>query len=90
MPAHPRRLPLPFQELLLARFQGHWYPDEPHRGCAYRALMSNINSLDPLLLRAAEATGQRGLHESFIRVFSEAGEVTCWVRAYAARPSCIY
>ena len=64
----------------LARFQGHWYPDEPHRGCAFCALMSNVNSLDPLLLRAAEATGQRGLHESFVRVFADAGEVTCWVR----------
>lgn len=70
----------PLQELLVARYEGHWYPNEPHRGCAYRVIMSTVNQLDPLLLRAAESTGQRGVTESFIRVFSEAGEVTCWVR----------
>lgn len=68
------------QELLIARYRGHWYPDEPHRGCAFRALLSTINSLDPLLLRAADSTGHRGLQESFMRQFSDAGEVTCWVR----------
>ena len=68
------------QELLTARFQGHWYPEEPHRGCAYRALLSTVQTLDPLLLKAAESTGQRGLLESFNRVFGDAGEVNCWVR----------
>ena len=42
-----------------------------------------MNSIDPLLLRAAESTGQRGLFDSFNRVFSEVGEVNCWVRAPA-------
>lgn len=69
------------QELLTARFEGHWYPEEPHRGCAFRSIMSTVNALDPLLLRAAESTGQRGLFDSFNRVFSEVGEVNCWVRA---------
>ena len=67
------------QELLNTRFQGHWYPEEPHRGCAFRALLSTVNCLDPLLLRAAESTGQRGLQESFIKHFGDAGEVTCWI-----------
>jgi hypothetical protein len=67
------------QELLIARFEGHWYPDEPHRGCAYRALLNTVCSLDPLLLRAAESTGQRGLQESFSRQFNESGEVHCWI-----------
>jgi len=67
------------QELLNARYQGHWYPDEPHRGCAYRALLSTVNSIDPLMLRAADSTGHRGLQESFMRQFSDAGEVTCWI-----------
>jgi hypothetical protein len=67
------------QELLIARYQGHWYPDEPHRGCAFRSLLSTVNAMDPLLLRAADATGHRGVQESFLRCFSDAGEVTCWV-----------
>ena len=71
------------QDLLTTRYKGHWYPEEPHRGCAYRALLSTVNSIDPLLLRAAESTGQRGLFDSFNRVFSEVGEVNCWVRAPA-------
>jgi hypothetical protein len=69
------------QDLLMSRYEGHWYPEEPHRGCAFRALLSTVNQLDPLLLRAAESTGQRGLFESFNRVFADAGEVNCWVRA---------
>ena len=71
------------QDLLVKRFEGHWYPEEPHRGCAYRAMISTVNQLDPLLMRAAETTGQRGLCEAFMRVFSDAGEVNCWVRASA-------
>ena len=78
------------QDLLIKRFEGHWYPEEPHRGCAYRALISTVSCVDPLLMRAAEVTGQRGLCESFMRVFSDVGEVNCWVRAAAAcRPSAI-
>jgi len=67
------------QDLLNTRFQGHWYPDEPHRGCAFRAVLSTVNCLDPLLLRAAESTGQRGLQESFNKQFADAGEVACWI-----------
>ena len=69
------------QALLNARYAGHWYPEEPHRGCAYRAVLSTVNQIDPLLLRAAEKTGQRGLFESFNRVFADVGEVNCWVRS---------
>ena len=74
------------QDLLVKRFEGHWYPEEPHRGCAYRALISTVSQLDPLLMRAAESTGQRGLCESFMRVFADAGEVNCWVRAARLTP----
>ena len=31
------------RELLVTRYEGHWYPDEPHRGCGYRALLSTVN-----------------------------------------------
>ena len=33
------------------RYTGHWYPDEAHRGCAFRSLTCN-GALDPLLVRA--------------------------------------
>lgn len=33
------------------RYTGHWYPDEAHRGCAFRSLTCN-GTLDPLLVRA--------------------------------------
>ena len=42
-------------------------------------MISSVNQIDPLLMRAAESTGQRGLYESFVRVFADAGEVCCWV-----------
>lgn len=74
----PRLLPFA-QDLIVEKVQGHWYPEEPHRGCAYRALMSSLLALDPLLLQAAETTGQRGLQEQFGKAFAEAGEVICWV-----------
>lgn len=43
--------------LLEARFTGHWYPDEPHRGCAFRAIACDGQAVDPLLKRAAVAAG---------------------------------
>lgn len=38
------------------RYDGHWYPAEPHRGCAYRSLTFNVE-LDPLLVRALRRAG---------------------------------
>ena len=53
-------------------------PRQPHRGCGFRAIVSSVGNIDSLLM-AAESTGQRGLYESFVRVFADAGEVSCWV-----------
>lgn len=36
---------------LEAHYTGHWYPNEAHRGCAYRSLTCN-SDIDPLLARA--------------------------------------
>lgn len=43
--------------LLEARFTGHWYPEEPHRGCAFRAISCDGGTVDALLKRAAVAAG---------------------------------
>ena len=73
------------QELIVEHNRGHWYVDEPHRGCAYRALTSTTNACDPMLLRAAEAAGVKDLLTTFCKQFSDVGEVIMWVRAAAAR-----
>lgn len=65
------------QEMLVERYQGHWYPDEPHRGCAYRSLQLSPSFVDALLLRAAELAGvnlaSRGCEE--ILLWVNPGEV---------------
>jgi len=51
------RLSARLQEVLAEQYQGHWYPDEPHRGCAYRSLQLCPSFLDSALLEAAELAG---------------------------------
>jgi len=67
------------QELLLDRYQGHWYPDEPHRGCGFRSLMSTLNFVDPLLEKVAEAAGVKDILSAFSRAFGSDGELIIWV-----------
>jgi len=67
------------QELIVEHNRGHWYVDEPHRGCAYRALTSTTNACDPMLLRAAEAAGVKDLLTTFCKQFSDVGEVIMWI-----------
>ena len=38
------------------KFQGHWYPDKPFKGSAYRCLKITDPS-DPVLNRAARESG---------------------------------
>jgi len=40
------------QAELLKHYEGHWYPDQAHRGCAFRSLSCCNGKLDPLLARA--------------------------------------
>ena len=41
------------RKLLTEKFDGHWYPDKPAKGSAYRCL-SIENHLDTVLVKAAE------------------------------------
>jgi len=47
------------QEMMNSHYEGHWYVDEPHRGCAYRSLTYAPPLVDGLLMRAAEEAGVR-------------------------------
>jgi len=67
------------QELIVERNRGHWYPEEPHRGCAYRSMMMNTNGCDPLILKAAEGAGVKDILGCFCKHMSEFGEVICWI-----------
>lgn len=40
------------QAELLKHYEGHWYPDQAHRGCAFRSLSCCNGKLDPVLARA--------------------------------------
>jgi len=63
------------RSLLVERFAGHWHPEEPHRGCAFRALTSN-GSLDPLIAQAVKQAGggEPALARNFI-LWVNPGEV---------------
>lgn len=43
-------------EVLRSLYQGHWYPEEPHRASAYRCITCMM-CLDPSVRRAAELSG---------------------------------
>lgn len=42
-------------KLLIEKFEGHWYPDKPAKGSAYRCI-SVENQIDNVLLKAAQET----------------------------------
>merc|ERR1711907_316020 len=44
------------RDLVLSHFRGHWYPDMPFRGSAYRTIVKDA-TVDRLLEEAANATG---------------------------------
>ena len=43
-------------KLLKEKFEGHWYPDHPNKGSAYRCI-SLCHQLDSVLIKAALETG---------------------------------
>ncbi|WAR25027.1 BTG1-like protein [Mya arenaria] len=62
------------RNLLSARFQGHWFPQNPMKGSGYRCIRLNHN-MDPLILQAGETCGLNCafLESTFPR------ELTIWV-----------
>ncbi|PRD24282.1 UNVERIFIED_CONTAM: Btg4 [Trichonephila clavipes] len=45
-------------EILTEKFKGHWFPEKPNRGQAYRCIRVNGNERkDPVLEKAAEKCG---------------------------------
>ena len=41
--------------VLAQRFQGHWNPDKPDHGSAYRCILSTLEKMDPILRAAADS-----------------------------------
>jgi protein Tob/BTG len=44
-------------EVMYGRYEGHWFPDKPCKGSAYRCVRINDRNLDPLLVKAGQKTG---------------------------------
>ncbi|XP_028292877.1 protein BTG3-like [Gouania willdenowi] len=65
-----KRLAVVLQE----KFEGHWYPENPSKGQAYRCIrVNNLHQQDPELLRACRESGIK---------YSDLGlpwEITLWV-----------
>ncbi|PAA62146.1 hypothetical protein BOX15_Mlig011327g1 [Macrostomum lignano] len=69
---------------LTAKFQGHWYPDQPLKGTAFRCLKISGEQSDPILLEAAKETGldvgelMKHLPQN-LTLWIDPGEVSCRV-----------
>lgn len=42
--------------LLLKRFEGHWYPNQPERGSGFRSIKVDRYQIDPIIKTAAKKT----------------------------------
>ena len=66
------------EQVLGARYHGHWYPDEPDRGTAYRMLeCSEEMGLDKHLERAATAAGLGSSQKTSL--LKALGRIRLWV-----------
>eukprot|EP00455_Lapot_gusevi_P053066 TRINITY_DN81_c0_g2_i5.p1 TRINITY_DN81_c0_g2~~TRINITY_DN81_c0_g2_i5.p1 ORF type:complete len:217 (+),score=24.14 TRINITY_DN81_c0_g2_i5:123-773(+) len=66
-------------DLILRRFQGHWYEDNIQRGSGFRSICFD-NKMDPLISRAAESVGIQKIetllnHTRHLMMFVNPGEV---------------
>ena len=59
--------------LLLKRFKGHWYPNEPERGSGYRSIRVDRYQIDPMLKTVAKKTNS----ESILKYLPK--ELTIWI-----------
>ncbi|XP_061620593.1 protein BTG3 [Phyllopteryx taeniolatus] len=81
---HVQKTELFIEKLLVAlkeKFQGHWYPDNPSKGQAYRCIRVNLsNRQDPELLWACKESGVQfcdlGL-PPVLTLWVDPGEVAC-------------
>lgn len=60
---------------LAERYAGHWYPDEPHRGCAFRSVECSNGRLDPLLVAVARQAKVAAAAERDFMLWVNPGEV---------------
>ena len=69
------------ETVLEQRHDGHWYPEEPHRGSAYRSIACSSTSLDPLLAKAAlqASVAPRELHQQLCRHFVQGCTLYLWI-----------
>jgi len=44
-------------EVMYGRYEGHWFPDKPFKGSAYRCMRINDRNIDPLILNAGDRVG---------------------------------
>lgn len=79
-PSDGRNVHARLQEFLYAHFNGHWYVEEPHRGCAFRSLTYAPPLVDSLLMRAAEGAGVRDAAFGSAQARGET-DFLLWVRA---------
>ncbi|KAK9517590.1 hypothetical protein VZT92_022949 [Zoarces viviparus] len=74
------RLAVALQE----KFKGHWYPENPSKGQAYRCIrMNRLHRQDPVLLRACRESGIQFCDLRLSREFTlwvDPGEVSCRYR----------
>lgn len=68
-------------ELMKQKFSGHWHPEQPDRGQAFRSICCDRLCLDALLEKAAARTGMRDIRQRFsadteILMWCDPGNVT--------------
>jgi len=44
-------------EVMYGRYEGHWFPDKPCKGSAYRCMRIHDRNMDPLILKAGAQSG---------------------------------
>jgi len=44
-------------EVMYGRYEGHWFPDKPCKGSAYRCMRIHDHNMDPLIVKAGAQSG---------------------------------